>query len=103
MSVTGPAEETPCVHTGLSAVAAETMTTAVRAPTRTTRTSLHTRRLVTIADPIASKTHRRNNDGGVAAGTRSRLRRFALKVAKDLADVAPSFHVVFDREGRMAT
>jgi hypothetical protein len=31
------------------------------------------------------------------------MQRAALKVAKDLAEVALSFHVVFDREGKMAT
>jgi hypothetical protein len=55
MSVTGPTEETPCVHAGLSAVAAVTMTTAMRTPTRTARASLVSRRLVTIADPVVGE------------------------------------------------
>ena len=51
VSVTGPTEETPCVHRGLSAVAVVATTTPMRTPTRTSRSSLAARRLASVADP----------------------------------------------------
>ena len=55
-SVTGPTDETPCVQAGLSAVAVVTTTTAMREPSRTSRSSLATQSLVTAADPYRRKT-----------------------------------------------
>jgi len=109
VSVTGPTEETPCVHTGLSAAEVVTTTAAMRAPTRTRRSSLATRRPVTIADPVFAATVvitapvLRQLRGRPARFPRLGLTLRALKVDGDLAEVTPRLQVVFDKEGEMAT